>query len=83
MSETQAITKYLRHNLNTLKDWIRQIAEFEKIMAKSFRQIIEFEKTINESLDHIAEAEKAMAKIAGSLGNKHTNRDQFAYKASQ
>ena len=31
----------------------------------------------------MVEAEKTMAKIAGSLGNKHTNRDQVAYRASQ
>jgi hypothetical protein len=51
------------------------MAKFKKIMAKSIYQITEFKKTINESLDHIAEAEKAMAKIAGSLGDKHTNKD--------
>ena len=38
---------------------------------------------MNESLDHMAEAEKAMAKIAGFFGDEHTNRDQFAYRASQ
>jgi hypothetical protein len=75
VSETQAITKCLRHDLNTLEDWIRQIAEFKRIMAESIHQITEFKKTINESLDHMAEAEKAMAKITGSLGDKHTNRD--------
>ena len=79
----QAITKYLKHDLNTLEDWICQIAEFKKIIAKSFRQIAEFEKTMNESLDHIAEAEKAIAKITGSFSNKYTNKDQFAYRASQ
>jgi hypothetical protein len=52
-------------------------------MAKSIHQITEFEKTINESLDHIVEAEKAMAKIVGFFGDKYTNRDQFAYRASQ
>ena len=52
-------------------------------MAKSFRQIAEFKKIINKSLDHIAEAEKAIAKIAGFLSDKYTNRDQFAYRASQ
>ena len=51
-------------------------------MAESFCQIIEFEKTINKSLDHIVEAEKVMAKIAGSLSNKHTNKDQFAHGVS-
>jgi hypothetical protein len=59
------------------------MAKFKKVMAKSFCQIIEFEKTINKSLDYIAKIEKAIAKIAGSLNNKHTNRDQFAYRASQ
>ena len=44
-------------------------------MAESFRQIAEFEKTMNNSLDYMAEAEKTMAKIAGSLGDEHTNRD--------
>ena len=44
-------------------------------MAKSFCQIIKFKKTINKSLDHIVEAEKAIAKIAGFLSNKHTNKD--------
>ena len=53
------------------------------MMAESIRQIIEFKKTINESLDHMAEAEKAIAKIVRSLGDKYTNRDQFAYGASQ
>jgi methyl-accepting chemotaxis protein len=83
VSETQAITKCLRHDLNTLKDWIRQIAEFKRMIAKSIRQITEFKKTINESLDHIAEAKKAIAKITGSLSDEHTNKDQFAYGASQ
>ena len=55
------------------------MAKFKKIIAES---IIEFKKTINKSLDHIAKTEKAMAKIAGSFSNKHTNRDQFAYRAS-
>ena len=59
------------------------MAEFKKIIAKSFCQIVKFEKTINESLDHIAEAEKAMAKIVGFLSDKYTNRDQFAHRASQ
>jgi hypothetical protein len=59
------------------------MAEFKRIMAESICQITEFKKTINESLDHIVKAEKAMAKIVGSLGDKHTNRDQFAYRASQ
>ena len=72
----------MRYDFNTLEDWIRQIAEFKKIIAESFRQIAEFEKTINESLNHIAEVEKAIAKIAGSFSNKYTNKDQFAYRAS-
>jgi hypothetical protein len=59
------------------------MAEFERIMAESIHQITKFEKTINESLDHIAEAEKAIAKIARSLGDKYTNKNQFAYRASQ
>ena len=59
------------------------MAEFKKMMAKRFRQIIESKKTINESLNPIAEAEKIIIKIAGSLSDEHTNRDQFAYKASQ
>ena len=59
------------------------MAEFEKIMTEHFHQIIESEKTINESPDPMAEAEKAIAKIVGSLGDEHTNRDQFAYRASQ
>jgi len=63
------MTKCLRRDLNTLEDWIRQI--------------IEFEKTINESLDHMGEAEKTMAEIIGALSDKHTNRDQSAYEASQ
>ena len=83
MSETQAMTECLRHDLDTLEGWIRQMAEFEKMMAERFRQIAESEKTMNESPDPMAEAEKTMAKIAGSLGDEHTNRDQFAYKASQ
>ena len=69
------MTKYLRRDLNTLEDWIRQIAEFKKIMAKSFRRITEFEKTINESHDYMGEAEKTIAGIIGALGDKHTNRD--------
>jgi hypothetical protein len=44
-------------------------------MAESICQITKFKKTINESLDHIVEAEKIMAKIAGFLGDKYTNRD--------
>ena len=52
-------------------------------MAKRFRQIAESKKTINESSNPMAKAEKIIAKIAGSLGDKHTNRDQFAYGASQ
>jgi hypothetical protein len=59
------------------------MVEFERIMAESICQITKFEKTMNESLDYIAEAEKAMAKIAGSLSDKHINRDQFVYGASQ
>ena len=59
------------------------MAEFEKIMTEHFHQIIESEKTINESPDPIAEVEKTIAKITGSFSNKHTNRDQFAYRASQ
>ena len=59
------------------------MAEFKKIIAENFYQIVEFKKTINKSLDYIVEAEKAITKIAGSLSNKHTNRDQFAYRASQ
>jgi hypothetical protein len=51
------------------------MAEFEKIIAESICQITKFKKTINESLDHIVKAEKAIAKIAGSLGDKHTNKD--------
>ena len=51
-------------------------------MAERFRQIAEFKKTINKSLNPIVEAEKIITKIAGSFGNKHTNRDQFAYRAS-
>ena len=48
------------------------MAEFKKIIAKSFRQIAEFEKTINESLDYIGEVEKT---IARTFSNKYTNRD--------
>ena len=44
-------------------------------MAESFCQITEFKKTMNESLNHIVEVEKVMAKIAGSLGDEHTNKD--------
>jgi hypothetical protein len=51
-------------------------------MAESIYQIIKFKKTINESLDHIVKAEKAIAKIIGSFSNKHTNKDQFSYRAS-
>jgi predicted unusual protein kinase regulating ubiquinone biosynthesis (AarF/ABC1/UbiB family) len=69
------MTKCLKHDLNTLEDWIRQIAEFERMMAESIRQIIEFKKTINESLDHMVEAEKAMAKIVESFSDKHINKD--------
>ena len=65
----------LRYNLNTLKGWIRQMAEFEKIMAKYFCQIAKSKKTINESPDPIVEAEKIMAKIVGSLSDKYTNKD--------
>jgi uncharacterized damage-inducible protein DinB len=83
VSEIQAMTKCLKHDLNTLEDWIRQMAEFKRIMAESIYQIIEFKKTINESLDHIVEAEKAMAKIVKFLSDKYTNKDQFAYRASQ
>ena len=53
------------------------------MIAKSFHQITEFKKTINKNLNHIAKVKKAMAKIAGSFSDKHTNRDQFAYRASQ
>ena len=59
------------------------MAEFKKIIAKSIHQITEFEKTINESLDHMVKAEKAIAKIVKFFNNKHTNKDQFAYRASQ
>ena len=59
------------------------MAEFKKVIAKSFRQITEFKKTMNKSLDYIVEVEKAMAKIAKSFSNKYTNKDQFAYRASQ
>ena len=59
------------------------MAEFKKIMAKRFCQIVEFEKTMNESPDPIVEVKKTMAKIAGSLGDEYTNRDQFAYRVSQ
>ena len=52
-------------------------------MVKYFHQIAESKKTINESPDPMAEVKKIMAKIAGSLGDEHTNRDQFAYRASQ
>jgi len=76
------MTKCLKRDLNTLEDWIRQMAGFKKTMAKSFRQIAEFKKTINESLDYIGEVEKIMAEIIGALSNEHTNRDQSAYKAS-
>ena len=31
----------------------------------------------------MAEAKKTMAKIVKSLSDEHTNRDQFAYGASQ
>ena len=77
------MSKCLRYNLNTLKDWIRQIAEFKKRIAKSFYQIAEFKKTINESLDYIEEIEKTIAKIARALSNEHTNKDQSTYRASQ
>ena len=76
------MTKCLRHNLNTLEDWIHQMAEFEKKMAESLCQIAEFKKTMNKSLDHMGEAEKTMAKIARTLSNKHTNKDQSAHRAS-
>ena len=72
------MTECLRRDLNTLKDWIRQMAEFEKMIAESFCQIAEFEKTMNESLDYIGEVEKIMAEIAGALGDEYTNRDQSA-----
>jgi hypothetical protein len=66
-----------------LEDWIRQIVEFKKIIAKSFRQIIEFKKTINKSYNYIGEAEKTIAGITGAFSNEHTNRDQSTYRASQ
>jgi hypothetical protein len=59
------------------------MAEFKRIMAENIRQITKFKKTMNESLDYMAKAEKAMAKIIESLGDEYTNRDQFAYRASQ
>ena len=31
----------------------------------------------------MAKAKKTIAKIIESLGDKHTNRDQFVYRASQ
>ena len=31
----------------------------------------------------MGEAEKTIAEILGALGDKHANRDQSAYKASQ
>jgi hypothetical protein len=65
------MTECLRRDLNTLEDWIRQMAEFEKIIAKSFRQIAEFEKTINESLNYIVE----IAEMVEAFSNKTTNRD--------
>jgi len=88
----QAMTKCLRHNFDTLEDWIHQMAEFEKkmayqiaefkkMMAEIFPQIAE-EKTMSESLDHMGETEKTMAEIAGTLSNEHINRDQSAYRAS-
>ena len=58
------------------------MAEFKKIIAKSFRQIVEFKKKINKSLNYIGEVEKIMAKIAKAFSNKHTNKDQSIYRAS-
>jgi len=58
------------------------MAEFKKIIAKSFCQIVEFEKTINKSLNYIGEAEKTMAEIARVFSDEHTNRDQSIYRAS-
>ena len=58
------------------------MAEFKKIIAKSFRQIIEFEKTINKSLNYIGEAEKTMAGIVGAFSNKYINKNQSTYRAS-
>ena len=66
-----------------MENWIYQIAEFKKIIAKSFCQIIEFKKAINKSLNYIGEVEKMIAKIAGDFGDEHINRDQSAYGASQ
>jgi len=51
------------------------MAEFKKIMAKSFSPNCRVRKTINESLNHIGEVEKTMAGIAGALSDEHTNRD--------
>ena len=65
-----------------MEDWIYQIVEFKKIIAKSFRQIVKFEKTINKSLNYIGKAEKTIARIARAFSNKYTNRDQSAYRAS-
>ncbi len=53
------------------------------MMAESFCQITKSKKTINESLNHITEVKKTMAKIAGSLSNRYTNKDQFIHRASQ
>ena len=38
---------------------------------------------MNESLNHIVEVKKTMAKIAGSLGDGYTNKDQSVHGASQ
>ena len=51
------------------------MAEFKKIIAKSFCQIIEFEKTINKSLNYTGEAEKTMARIVKAFSDKYTNKD--------
>ena len=51
------------------------MAEFKKIMAKSFRQIIEFKKTINKSLNYMEEVEKIIAGITKAFSNKYTNKD--------
>ncbi len=77
------MNKCLRRDLDTLEDWIRQVTEFEKMMAESFCQIAKSKKTMNESLDYMAETEKTMAKIAGSLGDGYTNKDQSVHGASQ
>jgi hypothetical protein len=59
------------------------MAEFKKIIAKSFRRIIEFKKTINKSLNYIGEVEKTIARIIGAFSDENTNRDQSTYRASQ